>query len=187
MSKDDAYQWLASILAAPMGQAHIGLLGEYYCRQVIEESKKVLNSRNQEDILIPPYWLQNFRNLLFHNTAGYVKSAPNRHFQITWPQKRKSVKPQHLLASQNLFSAQERRVSGANPKYRLLTIIQNYTPAVMFQFSRFFGKYSNYVASAVIIHYNMTILKKAGELTWWDSFEVTTRCSCKSDSRLHRA
>ena len=55
MSKEDAYQWLASILAAPMGQAHIGLLGEYYCRLVIEESKKVLNSRNQEDILIPPY------------------------------------------------------------------------------------------------------------------------------------
>ena len=55
MSKKDAYQWLASILAAPMGQAHIGLLGEYYCRIVIEESKKVLNSRNQEDILIPPY------------------------------------------------------------------------------------------------------------------------------------
>lgn len=55
MSKKDAYQWLASILAAPMGQAHIGLLGEYYCRLVIEESKKVLNSRNQEDILIPPY------------------------------------------------------------------------------------------------------------------------------------
>ena len=45
MSKEDAYQWLASILAAPMGQAHIGLLGEYYCRQVIAESKKVLNSR----------------------------------------------------------------------------------------------------------------------------------------------
>ena len=45
MSKEDAYQWLASILAAPMGQAHIGLLGEYYCRQVIAESKKVLNSK----------------------------------------------------------------------------------------------------------------------------------------------
>ena len=45
MSKENAYQWLASILAAPMGQAHIGLPGEYYCRQVIEESKKVLNSR----------------------------------------------------------------------------------------------------------------------------------------------
>ena len=55
MSNEIIYQWLASILAAPMGQAHIGLLGEYYCRLVIEESKKVLNSRNQEDILIPPY------------------------------------------------------------------------------------------------------------------------------------
>lgn len=43
MSKEDAYQWLASILAAPMAQAHIGYLGEYYCRRVIEESKKVLN------------------------------------------------------------------------------------------------------------------------------------------------
>ena len=41
MSKEDAYQWLAAILAAPMNQAHIGLLGEYCCMQVIEESKKV--------------------------------------------------------------------------------------------------------------------------------------------------
>jgi thermostable 8-oxoguanine DNA glycosylase len=43
MSKEDAYCWLASILAAPLGQAHIGCLGEYYCRRVIEESEKVLN------------------------------------------------------------------------------------------------------------------------------------------------
>lgn len=43
MNKEEAYHWLASILAAPLGQAHIGYLGEYYCRQVIEESKKVLN------------------------------------------------------------------------------------------------------------------------------------------------
>ena len=43
MSKEDAYHWLASILAAPLGQAHIGYLGEYYCKQVIEESKKVLD------------------------------------------------------------------------------------------------------------------------------------------------
>ena len=40
MSKEDAYLWLASILAAPLGQAHIGYLGEYYCRQVIEASKQ---------------------------------------------------------------------------------------------------------------------------------------------------
>ena len=44
MRKEDSYHWLASILAAPLGQAHIGYLGEYYCRQVIEESQKVLNS-----------------------------------------------------------------------------------------------------------------------------------------------
>lgn len=45
MSKQDAYQWLSAVLAAPMSQTHIGYLGEYYCRLVIEESKKVLNSR----------------------------------------------------------------------------------------------------------------------------------------------
>lgn len=44
MSKEDAYHWLASILAAPLGQAHIGYLGEYYCRQVIEESKQQLEN-----------------------------------------------------------------------------------------------------------------------------------------------
>lgn len=42
MSKDEAYRWLADILAAPMEQAHIGLLGEYYCGVVIEESRKLL-------------------------------------------------------------------------------------------------------------------------------------------------
>ena len=55
MSKEDAYQWLASILAAPMGQGHIGLLGEYYCRKVIEESKKVLNSRYNIEKITEPY------------------------------------------------------------------------------------------------------------------------------------
>jgi len=51
MSKEDAYHWLASILAAPLGQAHIGYLGEYYCRQVIEESKKVLDlQKNKRQI-----------------------------------------------------------------------------------------------------------------------------------------
>ena len=49
MSKEDAYQWLASILSAPLGLAHIGYLGEYYCKQVIKESQKVLNSyKNRE-------------------------------------------------------------------------------------------------------------------------------------------
>ena len=44
MSKEEAYHWLASILAAPLGQAHIGYLGEYYCRQVIEASKQQLEN-----------------------------------------------------------------------------------------------------------------------------------------------
>lgn len=42
MSKDESYRWLAEVLAAPMRQAHIGLLGEHYCNVVIEESKKLL-------------------------------------------------------------------------------------------------------------------------------------------------
>ena len=45
MDKQDAYQWLADIISAPMSEAHIGRLGEYYCRQVIQESKKLLETR----------------------------------------------------------------------------------------------------------------------------------------------
>lgn len=45
MDKRDAYQWLADIISAPMSEAHIGHLGEYYCRQVIQESKKLLEAR----------------------------------------------------------------------------------------------------------------------------------------------
>lgn len=43
MSKQDAYQWLADLIMAPLSEAHIGHLGEYYCKQVIEESCKLLN------------------------------------------------------------------------------------------------------------------------------------------------
>ena len=42
MSKDEAYLWMADILAVPMSRAHIGMMGEYYCSVVIEESKKLL-------------------------------------------------------------------------------------------------------------------------------------------------
>lgn len=45
MSKHEAYLWLAGILAAPLSQAHIGYLGEYYCGLVIKESKKLLAHR----------------------------------------------------------------------------------------------------------------------------------------------
>ena len=42
-SKQDAYQWLADLVMAPMSEAHIGHLGEYYCKLVIEESRKLLD------------------------------------------------------------------------------------------------------------------------------------------------
>ena len=42
MSKQDAYQWLADLIIAPLSEAHIWYLGEYYCKQVIEESRKLL-------------------------------------------------------------------------------------------------------------------------------------------------
>lgn len=43
MSKQDAYQWLADLIMAPLSEAHIGHLGEYYCKLVIEESRKLLD------------------------------------------------------------------------------------------------------------------------------------------------
>ena len=42
MTKEDAYLWLAELISAPLSEAHIGYLGEYYCRLVIEECKKLL-------------------------------------------------------------------------------------------------------------------------------------------------
>lgn len=44
MSKEQAYEWLARLIQAPMSQAHIGYLGEYYCRQVIDASRTMLAS-----------------------------------------------------------------------------------------------------------------------------------------------
>ena len=40
--KQEAYLWLAGLLQAPLSQAHIGYLGSITARQVIEESKKLL-------------------------------------------------------------------------------------------------------------------------------------------------
>ena len=42
MSKQEAYQWLADLISAPLSEAHIGHLGEYYCKQVIEGSRELL-------------------------------------------------------------------------------------------------------------------------------------------------
>ena len=49
MSKQDAYQWLADLICAPLSEAHIGYLGEYYCRQVIEESRMLLKRYQARD------------------------------------------------------------------------------------------------------------------------------------------
>jgi hypothetical protein len=47
MTRKQAYEWLACILQAPLSQAHIGNLTDYYCRQVIEESKKLLGNQKR--------------------------------------------------------------------------------------------------------------------------------------------
>lgn len=44
MSKEQAYEWLVRLIQAPMSEAHIGCLGEYYCRQVIDACRAMLAS-----------------------------------------------------------------------------------------------------------------------------------------------
>ena len=50
MTKSDAYQWLADLVAAPLSQAHIGMFGEYYCNKVITESSRLLGETAQQHI-----------------------------------------------------------------------------------------------------------------------------------------
>jgi len=50
MSKQDAYAWLSDILSAPMSHAHIGYLGEYYCKLVIKESKQFIDNHRRRKI-----------------------------------------------------------------------------------------------------------------------------------------
>lgn len=45
MDRRDAYAWLSDLLCIPLSEAHIGYLGEYYCKQVIDESRKLLAQR----------------------------------------------------------------------------------------------------------------------------------------------
>ena len=47
MSKQSAYAWLSGVLAAPMAHAHIGQLSDYYCKVVIEESKRFLENNRE--------------------------------------------------------------------------------------------------------------------------------------------
>ena len=48
MSKKSAYQWLSMVVQAPMSHAHIGHLGENYCQVVIDESRKLLQERMEQ-------------------------------------------------------------------------------------------------------------------------------------------
>jgi ribosomal protein L37AE/L43A len=50
MSRDEAYEWLSDVLQTPLSQSHIGLMGEYYCRQVINECKKLFDNRRKVQI-----------------------------------------------------------------------------------------------------------------------------------------
>ena len=47
MTRQDAYRWLADKIRTPLAEAHIGWLGEYYCKQVIEESRRILNPKTR--------------------------------------------------------------------------------------------------------------------------------------------
>ncbi len=45
MTRKEAYMWLANLISAPLSQAHIGYLGEYYCNLVLQESAKLLKTK----------------------------------------------------------------------------------------------------------------------------------------------
>lgn len=42
MTKENAYAWLSDQISAPRKEAHIGHLGEYYCKLVIDKSRELL-------------------------------------------------------------------------------------------------------------------------------------------------
>ena len=50
MTRQEAYRWLAYMVQAPMSHAHIGHLGEYYCKVVIQESKKLLDQQRRATV-----------------------------------------------------------------------------------------------------------------------------------------
>ena len=47
MSRDEAYEWMASVLNIPRQEAHIGLFQEYYCQKVIALAKAECSRRKQ--------------------------------------------------------------------------------------------------------------------------------------------
>ena len=44
MDRREAYRWLAHMTQSPLGKAHIGQFGEYYCDVVIKESRRLFES-----------------------------------------------------------------------------------------------------------------------------------------------
>lgn len=44
MDRRDAYRWLAHVTQTPMNKAHIANLGEYYCKIVIDESRRLYDN-----------------------------------------------------------------------------------------------------------------------------------------------
>jgi len=51
LSRNEAYCWLQDSFCLRRDQAHIGLFSEYMCGQVVEASRKVLQTRNAESNL----------------------------------------------------------------------------------------------------------------------------------------
>lgn len=47
MDRREAYGWLAHMTQAPLGKAHIGEFGEYYCEVVIKESRRLYKSLSE--------------------------------------------------------------------------------------------------------------------------------------------
>ncbi len=72
MSRRDAYTWLAGVVAAPMAHAHIGQLGEYGCKQVIEESRKFIENNRARICINSDYGAPN------HRTIGGGRYAAER-------------------------------------------------------------------------------------------------------------
>lgn len=46
-TRNQAYQWIADKLGLSLQQTHIALFGEYFCDQVIAESRKVLENHRR--------------------------------------------------------------------------------------------------------------------------------------------
>lgn len=47
MNRDNAYRWLADYFCVGLGDAHIGMLGEYNCKKLIEECDLMLERHQQ--------------------------------------------------------------------------------------------------------------------------------------------